>query len=200
MEPCENRPEWLEHIAYIAEGVCEDLQIPGPTCLQQNPESLMLRKPGADGVKCFKNWRRPQYKSITKVTPFTSLTQHTLPNHLRCAMHCWKARVDRVSALLPSWSLHPNGGEGQCATDKQVCSKDWGGDNRQSHRRWCPFRHGCSEKAARRWRHRTENCTVRSEEEMQPWGNSECTGPEVGASPVSSGQPVRSLWLAHSAY
>ena len=59
---------------YIAEGVCEGQQIPGLTHLKQ--ESLMLRKPGAEGVKCFKNWSRPQYKSITKLTPFTFLTQH----------------------------------------------------------------------------------------------------------------------------
>ena len=32
------------------------------------------------------------------------------------------------------------------------------------------------------------------------WGNSECTGPEVGAPLVSSGQPMRSQWLGQSAY
>ena len=69
-------------MVYIAEGVCEGLQIPGPTHLKQNRESLMLRKPGAEGVKCLKNWSRPQYKSIAKVTPFTSLTQCIRPNHL----------------------------------------------------------------------------------------------------------------------
>lgn len=28
-------------------------------------------------------------------------------------------RVDRISALWPSWSLHSNGGERQCVTNKQ---------------------------------------------------------------------------------
>lgn len=40
---------------------------------------------------------------------------------------------------------------------------------------------------------------MRRGEEVQP-GNSQCTGPGVGASLVSSGQPMRSLWLVQRAY